>query len=259
MIRLAARVKEAGIAPLAGAGFLNYSRPRFADALARCVARGAGEIVVQPYFLVPGKFARVDLPRAARAAQAAHPSVALRLAEPFGDHPALADLALKRAAEASYPAPLRWRKNTNEALLLMAHGSPDVAANRPIESVAERIRMSGRYAHVAVCFMDLNAPSIPEAIDDLAARGAGQITAVPYFLQLGGHVAEDLPAIVGAARARHPHTPIALAAHLGYDRLLVQVIADRVGDASGELIDLRETLDVGFGARRVASPLPAFV
>src|SRR5690349_9572208 len=63
MIRLAARVRAAGVAPIAGAGFLNYSRPSFAEALARCAARGADEVVVQPYFLVPGKFVRVDLPR----------------------------------------------------------------------------------------------------------------------------------------------------------------------------------------------------
>ena len=109
----------------------------------------------------------------------------------------------------------------------MAHGSPNPAANQPIEGVAERIRAAGRYAQVVVCYMELNHPSIPDAIDDLVARGARRLVAVPYFLQLGGHVAEDLPATIDAARRRHAATQISLAEHLGYDELLVQVIADR--------------------------------
>jgi sirohydrochlorin cobaltochelatase len=254
MIRLAARVREAGIAPIVGAGFLNYSRPRFADALARLAAHGAREIVVQPYFLAPGKFVRVDLPRAVRAAQEAHPALTLRLAEPFGDHEALAALALKRAAEACDRAPGPMRGHGRDSgLLLMAHGSPDASANRPIAAVAERIRAVGRYEHVVVCYLDLNTPSIPTAIDELAARGVRRMVATPYFLQLGGHVAEDLPAIIAAARLRHPTAAIALAEHLGYDPLLVRVIADRAASAAGEPIAPRETLDLGlpsYGARR---------
>jgi sirohydrochlorin cobaltochelatase len=100
MIRLAARAREAGVAPIVEAGFLNYSRPRFAQALARCVAQGAAEVIIQPYFLIPGKFVQVDLPRALNAFQAMYPTVILRQAAPFGDHPALAELALKRAAAA---------------------------------------------------------------------------------------------------------------------------------------------------------------
>ena len=231
MIRLAARARAAGLAPIAGAGFLNYSRPTFAEALARCVAQGAAEVVVQPYFLVPGKFVRVDLPRMLKASQAAHPTVALRLAEPFGDHPALAELVLKRAAEAGDSTMKRKRPTERTGLLLMAHGSPDPRSNQPIEAVAERVRAAGRYAHVVVCFMELNEPSVADAIDALAAQGVRWLIAVPFFLQLGGHVVEDLPAIVAEACTRHPTTPIALAGHLAYDPLLLSVIADRVAEA----------------------------
>jgi sirohydrochlorin ferrochelatase len=244
MIRLAARAREAGIAPLVAAGFLNYSQPRFAQALARCLARGATDVIVQPYFLVPGKFVREDMPRLIAAAQAAHPAVMLRLAAPFGDHPALAALVLKRAAEAEAAAassqhsgPLGYRRREPTGLLIMAHGSPDPHANRPIEAIAGRIRAAGRYAPVVVCFMDLNEPDISSAIDDLVAQGLRRIVAVPYFLQLGGHVAEDLPQIIDAARARHPTVSLSLAGHLGYDPLLVAVIADRVAEAERQDAD----------------------
>jgi sirohydrochlorin cobaltochelatase len=250
MIRLAERAHQAGLAPIVTAGFLNYRRPTFAEALARCIQDGAQEVVVQPYFLVPGKFVREDLAMLLESGQIAHPEVGLRAAQPFGDHPALARLVLKRALEADYLAahpqivhlggprlfdegaswrPLYQRERTG--LLLMAHGSPDAQANRPIYGVARRIRSYGRYAAVTVCFMDLNQPRIPDAVDALVERGITTMIAVPYFLHLGNHVADDLPAIIADARARHPSCTLLLADHLGYDRLLVDVIAERVAEA----------------------------
>jgi sirohydrochlorin cobaltochelatase len=110
----------------------------------------------------------------------------------------------------------------------MAHGSPFPEANAAIYAVAARAQATERYRRVSVSFLGLNEPDIPSAIDELVDDGCTQIAAVPYFLQLGGHVAEDLPAIIAAARVRHPHTDIMLTDHLGYDPLLVEVIADRV-------------------------------
>ncbi len=104
MIRLAERVQAAGVAPIVTAGFLNYSRPTFAEALVRCIEGGAAEVIVQPYFLVPGKFVREELARLLEAGRLAHPGLLLRMAQPFGDHPALARLVLKRALEADYLA-----------------------------------------------------------------------------------------------------------------------------------------------------------
>jgi sirohydrochlorin cobaltochelatase len=64
----------------------------------------------------------------------------------------------------------------------------------------------------------------------MIGRGIRHVIAVPYFLQLGNHVKDDLPAIVAAGRARHPAATILLAEHLAYDRLLVAVIGDRVAE-----------------------------
>ena len=302
MIRLAARAREAGVAPLVAAGFLNYSRPTLAEALARCMARGATEAVLVPYLLVPGHFARVALPRALTALRDAFPALSLTLADCLGEHPVLAELVIKRAEEAQgvrrqasgessegidqhlptleeaqgvrrqasgessegidqhlptleeaqgvrrqasgessegidqhLPTldempPSHASGLTPHALLLMAHGSPDESANAPIARVAERVRASGRFAAVRVAFLDLNAPAISVALDELATSSE-RIIALPYFLQLGGHVAEDLPALIAQARLRHPAVAIDLAPHLGYDPLLAQVVADRAQEA----------------------------
>ncbi|HWQ15883.1 MAG TPA: sirohydrochlorin chelatase [Roseiflexaceae bacterium] len=222
MIRLAARVRAAGVAPVAAAAFLNYSRPTFSEALARVAARGADEAVVQPYFLVPGHYVRVSLPRLVMAGQQMHPQIRIRLAEPLGDHPALAELVRKRAVAAD---------PTASALLLVAHGSPDPSANQSVVAVAARVRERGNYAAVEVCYLGLNQPLLGAAIDEAARSGMARIVVAPYFLQLGGHVAGDLPRAIESARRRHPGVAIALAEHLAYDPLLVPAIATRVREA----------------------------
>jgi sirohydrochlorin cobaltochelatase len=250
MIRLAEHAQAAGVAPIVNACFLNYSQPTFGETLARCIEAGATDVIIQPYFLVPGKFVREDLARLAEAGRLAYPGLPIQVAQPFGDHPALARLLLKRALEAEYvagdphiihqclPQSLEdragWRplhRLHRTGLLIMAHGSPHSDSNAPIYGIAKRVRACGRYAAVTVCFMDLNKPSIPDAIDDMAERGFDHIIAAPYFLQLGNHVNDDLPAILAAARIRHPASTILLTEHLAYDRLLVSVIADRVAEA----------------------------
>ncbi|NJL35169.1 MAG: hypothetical protein HC893_16575 [Chloroflexaceae bacterium] len=119
----------------------------------------------------------------------------------------------------------------SSGLLLIAHGSPDPAANQPIEAVAQRIRERCLYQEVRVGFLGLNAPDIPTAIRLLCERGVRQVIAVPYLLQLGGHVAEDLPQSITTAQIQHAPIPILLSEHLAYDPLLVTVIADRAKES----------------------------
>jgi sirohydrochlorin cobaltochelatase len=227
MIRIAARLREQGVAPIAEASFLNFNRPTLAEAVDRSIAQGARSIVVQPYFLVAGKYVCEDLPQQLAEQAQRNPQIAFEVAAAFGDHPALARLAIERARTADpHPA-----EGGPAALLLLAHGSPIATANAPLGRLAGRILAAGGYARVAVSYLECNAPSIPEAIDALATEGMCRIVAVPYFLQLGRHVAEDLPALIAQAQQRHPQIALMLAPHLGYDRALLEVVIDRVTEA----------------------------
>lgn len=217
MIRLAALLRKEGTFPVATAGFLNFSQPTFIDAVTRCVRKGATEVFIQPYFLISGYYVRVGLPKLIAEARAAYPEVTFHLAEAFDDHPALIELTHKRALEADPNA---------DALLLMAHGSPHESANAPIFRVAEALKT--QYRQVRLGFMEINAPSIAEAAAALVSSGAKRIVATPYFLQLGGHVTEDLPEAVAEAQARHPDAHVTLSDYLSYDPLLLEVVETRL-------------------------------
>jgi sirohydrochlorin ferrochelatase len=64
------------------------------------VASGAREIVVHPYFLVPGMHSRRDVPALARAAARRHRGVRVRVTAPLGGHDLLVDIVLDRIGNA---------------------------------------------------------------------------------------------------------------------------------------------------------------
>lgn len=81
------------------AAHMELASPSLADALAGCVAAGATDVIVVPYFLGPGRHVTEDIPRLASEAAAHHPGVRVRIAPPLGVHDLLADLVLARADE----------------------------------------------------------------------------------------------------------------------------------------------------------------
>ncbi len=75
---------------------MELAEPTFADAFARCVARGAREVTVCPYFLGPGRHTTGDIPRLVEEARAAHPNVRATIAEPLGFDERLVDVVIDR-------------------------------------------------------------------------------------------------------------------------------------------------------------------
>ena len=79
---------------------MELAAPTLAEALERCVSAGADEVVVVPYVLTPGRHTTGDIPRLVEEARAAHPNVAVRLAEPLGFDERLVELVAARAQAA---------------------------------------------------------------------------------------------------------------------------------------------------------------
>lgn len=103
----AGRLKQRGVSPIVEVGYLNYSEPTFAQAVARCAAAGARQITVLPFFLVPGYFVTVSLPEQIERARAEFPALVFTVADAIGYDERLADALLLSAAEAVGPG--HWR------------------------------------------------------------------------------------------------------------------------------------------------------
>jgi sirohydrochlorin ferrochelatase len=121
-----------------------------------------------------------------------------------------------------------------KTLILIAHGSRRQQSNDEVRELTDalRRRAGDAFDRVDCAFLELAEPEIPEAIDAAVAAGSDTVYILPYFLNSGRHVAEDIPAIVADKRRQYPRlelvqTPILGAAPGMMDMLL-------------ELIDLGE-------------------
>ncbi|MEZ4631214.1 MAG: CbiX/SirB N-terminal domain-containing protein [Deinococcales bacterium] len=217
MIRLAALARREGLAPLSGAAFLNYSRPTMSEAFTRLEKQGAKHIFIQPYFLISGYFVDVALPREMAKLKLLFPNLKLQLGQAFDYQTAFVELLKERFGafeDKGYP----------KALLLMAHGSPKASANRPIWQTLAVLKADLVLERAELAFMECNNPDIPSSIDKLIQSGAKDIRALPYFLQKGGHVAEDLPHLIQEAQQCYPDVLIRLSDYLSYHPLMLEAL-----------------------------------
>ena len=76
--------------------------------------------------------------------------------------------------------------------------------------------------------MELSEPSIATAFDRCVQAGAAAVVIAPFFVWPGNHWGEDLPALAAEAASRHPGIHWLVAAPLGAEPLLLEVVNRRV-------------------------------
>ncbi len=112
----------------------------------------------------------------------------------------------------------------------MAHGSRIPAANDAVHEIAAMVREMTGHQIVEVSFREQHLPNIQQGIDACVVQGAERVLLVPYFLFVGAHVREDLPAEMDEARKRHPGVEFAMGGHLGVHRKLAEIVAERIDE-----------------------------
>jgi sirohydrochlorin ferrochelatase len=119
----------------------------------------------------------------------------------------------------------------SRAILLVDHGSQHAAANELLDRIAEALRKRIGDAIVEVAHMELAEPTLAAALARCSARGAREVVVCPYFLGPGRHTSRDIPKLVDEARAAHPALRVRVAAPLGFDERIVDVLLARIDSA----------------------------
>ena len=105
-------------------------------------------------------------------------------------------------------------------LLVAAHGTESAEGSATTRALVAAIAAARPSVPVQLCFLDVAAPSLTDALDALGP--GGPVVVVPLLLSAGYHVDTDIPGIV-AGRAS-----VQVARHLGPDPLLVAAVAGRL-------------------------------
>lgn len=171
----AATIRSQGHFAEVAVGFLNGS-PTAAEALTALAPRTTH---VMPFFMEAGYFTRIAVPKA--LGEGAN----LRFHAPIGTHPGMVGLIesrLTRALASRGPA----------EIVLVGHGSARSPGRRmALHDHAERLG-------ARVAFLE-EPPFLPDA---LAAVSNPLVAVLGIFAGEGGHVLDDFPALLAAARKR---------------------------------------------------------
>ncbi|MFG2769025.1 sirohydrochlorin chelatase [Streptomyces sp. NPDC048350] len=179
---------------------IELNPPLLPDVLAGIAAPAPGAVLV-PLLFGPGHHVKHDLPGAA----AALPDGQVRIAEPLGAHPLLVEALADRLAEAGWTSADSASRSTG--VVLAAAGSRDPEALAVVRRIAVALseRLGG--VPVAPAYASAAAPTVPDAVRLLAARGRHRVAVASCFTAPGlfaGRAAAHAPWIAAPPLGDHP-------------------------------------------------------
>jgi len=114
-----------------------------------------------------------------------------------------------------------------EGIVLLAHGSRERDWARPFEELAAVLARKLE-ARVALAYLEAMTPSLEDALRQLHDEGVTGVRVVPVFLGQGGHMKDDVPRLLAAARARLHGMNITLDAPIGEQASVIEAIASAI-------------------------------
>ncbi|MDW4907359.1 sirohydrochlorin chelatase [Streptomyces sp. ADMS] len=198
VLSLADRVRELRPDLPVHLGHIELNAPLLPDTL---VGLGTAEAVLVPLLLSRGYHVKQDIPEMAAAA-----SARTRVATPLGPHPLLVETLYARLVEAGWRPRTTDEERRSSAVVLAAAGSrdpdSDIDTRRTAQLLAERLGVP-----VVPAYATTAAPTVPDAVRALAARGRHRVAVASYFTAPGRFAtecAEAAPWISAAPLGAHP-------------------------------------------------------
>ena len=124
----------------------------------------------------------------------------------------------------------KLRLSQKKKVLIISHGSREMSANQEFKRLVGKYRKRHPGWKISHAFLELAAPSIPDALKALAET-SNEIFVLPLFLFSARHVRKHIPEILRAFRQKHPGVNIHLASPLGAEPKLLDILDARLGKA----------------------------
>lgn len=121
---------------------------------------------------------------------------------------------------------------SEHAVVLFAHGARDPRWAEPLHALRTALQARMPASAVGTAFLELQAPALGQALEDLGTAGVRRIDILPVFWGIGGHVATDLPALVDRFRADHPAVAVTVLPVLSDLPGMIDFIAEAVSVAA---------------------------
>jgi len=210
-------------------GYLEFSSPTIAEAVAANLASGARQVAVVPGVLLAARHAKNDMPAEMQGLARDHPDIDFHFGAPLNLHPQLLQLAQERivAAEATSPNTVR---RADTCLVLVGRGTTDPDANGEVAKLARMLEEGMGFGAAHVCYSGTARPLVADGLRAVARMGYARMVVLPFFLFDGVLVKR----IYGAAddlRQREPGIEVLKAGYFGVHPHVADVMIERAREA----------------------------
>lgn len=117
------------------------------------------------------------------------------------------------------------------SVLILGHGSRRRQANAEFEALVAAFRRCRPDLQVDLAYIELAEPLLAPGLAAAAARGPARVVVLPLFLFAAGHVKDDVPEALAAARGAYPDVEFRAARALGVSQPLVELALTRAAEA----------------------------
>lgn len=131
-------------------------------------------------------------------------------------------------------------------ILIVGHGSRESASNLEFERLVAQVRARRPEFDVRFAYVELAQPSLAEGLNAIA-RSNDRVVVIPCFLFAAGHVKNDIPLALAAARAKFPGVRFEAGRVLGVHSTMAELVFRRACEARGAEDDPKRTAVVVVG------------
>jgi sirohydrochlorin cobalto/nickelchelatase len=121
---------------------------------------------------------------------------------------------------------------SKKGLLLVGHGSSLPYNKQLVEDTARMVSQKDPGYVVKSAFMNMNKPTITEALEEFRKEDVDAVIVVPVFLARGVHINKDIPEVLGLTEGSYrgsilkngSEIPLIYADPIGSDPLLAELM-----------------------------------
>ncbi len=131
-------------------------------------------------------------------------------------------------------------------ILIVGHGSRERASNEQFEELVDQVRKRRPGGDVRHAYVELAAPSLADGLAALANHNE-RVVVAPCFLFAAGHVKNDIPLALAAARRKFPAVRFTAGRVLGVHPAMVELAFQRASEVADAGVGLARTAVVVVG------------
>lgn len=216
------KTMETNVAPIQEACFLELAEPSIAEGVARCIERGASEIVALPFLLLRAGHANIDIPTELQEVMKAYPHIPLYYGDPIGVDSRMVDVLIDRLHETSDVIP------NDATVLIIGRGSSDPATLEDFAEIQRLFQEKTGLLHVSVGYLAACEPHYEDELSKLLEKNPKDLYILPYLLFTG----ILMKTIERTVRKLETNTVIHLCPALGYDPAIHTILNERADEAA---------------------------